>query len=456
LRQIPADLRERRVAIEHQLDLLASRLSRASTDRAPELRQAVELLVAQDAEIEARIGQAVRDRNLGFELRSLGELQRNLPPASVLLEYHLGEQRSYLWIVEPGKIRMFRLPKRAEIKAECAPVLALFPDILARKRSPQKQREFDRALAQISATLLGPLRDTFLAPLVMIVPDGILTQIPFASLRISSGERLGLARDLVQLPSAAYLAAGRTPGELADFPGAIFAVADPVYSQQDPRIVARPVSGGSAVQPELARLPFAKEIETITALIAPSRRRLLRAFDANVGAIEKSRLGDFAVLHFSTHALIDDRIPEISRIALSMFDASGRPIDGFLRPHQLSRFELRGSTVVLSACKTALGKEVLGEGLAGFAASLFAAGAGRLVLTVSEVDAESSSEFWSETYKRVFGSPHTSTSFERATRLARRSLAQSAEWSDPYYWAPYAIYGCPSRTSKPTSKPGHI
>jgi CHAT domain-containing protein len=140
--------------------------------------------------------------------------------------------------------------------------------------------------------------------------------------------------------------------------------------------------------------------------------------------------------------LIDDEIPELSRIALSMVDRSGKPVDGFLRPAELAELNLNGSTVVLSACDTALGKEVLGEGLEGFSASLFHAGAAQLLLTLSEVDAEGSSAFLSQTYRNLFG--RGGLSMERSLMLARRGLARSPRWADPYYWASFALYGSPS------------
>jgi CHAT domain-containing protein len=194
----------------------------------------------------------------------------------------------------------------------------------------------------------------------------------------------------------------------------------------------------------LSRLPFSAELDEAALLISPSKRRILRGFNATPARLRQSRLEDFAVLHFSTHALIDDRVPELSRIALSMVDSSGRTADGFLRPYQLSAFHLDGSTVVLSACDTALGKEVSGEGLAGFTASLTHAGAAQIVMTLADVDAEGSSEFLKETYSHYF-SPGD-IPMEHAMTLSRRSLVRSARWSDPYYWASMVLYGRPAGT----------
>jgi CHAT domain-containing protein len=170
---------------------------------------------------------------------------------------------------------------------------------------------------------------------------------------------------------------------------------------------------------------------------------LLSGLEANPAALARAGPKSFAVLHFSTHSFIDDRIPELSRIVLSLVDRNGQPVDGNLRPYQISGMQLSGSIVVLSSCETALGKEVPGEGLAGFRQSLFAAGASQLVLTTGNVEAESSSAFFAEVYKEFFGARRVC--MDAALTHARRILAASSRWSDPFYWASYAVVGSPCK-----------
>jgi len=442
--EVTGELLGRRKDVERQFDLLAARLAVSPPAQEAGLRRQVEILVGRDREIEASIRQTFADWKLGGQLGSVAGLQqRYLPRASALLEYHLGETQSYLWLVQPAGIQVFQLPARAEIERQCAPVLRLFADVLGRKRSPEAEREFERTLARLSATLVGPLGNLALPERLILVPDGILTRIPFAALQLPANRRLGLEHDLVQVSSAAYLAVGRKPRPVAEFPRSILAIADPVFSPADSRVAAKPQPGAAAAaEPGLPRIPYSQELDTVLVLVAPPRRSILRGFDANPETLGHLPLGDYALLHFSTHALIDDREPELSRVALSMVGPSGRAIQGFLRPHQLSELPLDGSTVVLSACDTALGKQVLGEGLAGLTTSLFSAGAAQLVLTLSEVDAEGSSEFFRVAYGRVFA-PRPEP-MEHALTLARRALAKSSRWQDPFYWASFVVYGMPS------------
>ena len=431
---VPQELLDQRKQIQRQIDLLSVRAA-ASAESLAGLQHQVELLTGRDEAIGAEIRQAAGGSQMSSPVQSFEELRGYLPPDGALIEFHLGEERSYVWLVDSAGIRVFPLPPRAEVEVQAAPVVRLFGAILDRRRFPEKQRQFEGAMRRLSTTLLGPFRGTLLPSRLILVPDGILGQIPFAALELS-GYRLGLVHDLVQISSASYLAVGRMPRRLEEFPRTILALADPVFSADDPRASGKAAAGTGL---QLARLPFSGELEIVSSLVPAARRRILTGFDANLETLRRAKPGEFAILHFSTHAEIDDRIPEMSRILLSMVSASGQAVDGVLRPYQFSQLSLNGSTVVLSACKTAAGKQVIGEGLAGFSASLFQAGAAQLVLTLSEVDAEASAEFFRQAYDHLLGSRPVPV--ERAVTLARRSLASSKRWSDPCYWASYLVMG---------------
>ena len=442
--KIPPDLLRRRTALQRQIDFLAYRLSTVPLKDESGFREKIEALVAEGEAVEARIRESTAGHQLGTPVSSVAELRTQLLPRdSALIEYHLAEPKSYVWLVQPERTRVFLLPSRAVVEAQSRRAIDLFSRLLDRKRSAALQVAFERTLRQLSATLLGPFRDSALAGRLIIVPDGILNQVPFAALELPDGNgRLGLERDLIQIPAASFLEAGRRPRSIAQFPQALLGIADPVFSPEDPRVrvpVRRVVFSPGF---DLPRLPFTAELERVAQLGPTSRTKILRGFDASSDELRKLRVEDYAVVHFSTHALIDDRIPELSRIALSMVTRQGLPVDGFLHPYDLARLPLNGSTVVLSACGTALGKQVIGEGLAGLTASLFQAGAAQLVLTLSEVDAEASAEFFSAAYRRFFA-PHP-MSMEHSLTIARRTLAHSVRWSDPYYWASFIVIGRPS------------
>lgn len=447
---IPKELLDRRTKLRRQIDIFSLRLTdadpqhlseaaRRALDRDREdLRRRVQLLLSEDSQVEAEIRQAVHASALGPPLVSVAELRTALPADSAVLEYYLGERRSYLWVVQPSGIQSFRLPPRANIEVLASRTANRFGAILERRRSPQAQAAFEADLRRLSAVLLGPLAGLRLPPRLVFVLDGVLNRVPMAALRPPwAREALGLSFDLVRAPSAAYLLAAKPPRPVTAFPRSALVIADPVFGSDDPRLRVAPLP--TIRPPSLPRLPFTAEVAALRSLVPPARIRILQSFDAAPLTLHTLNLGDFAVLHFSTHAFIDDRIPELSRVALSLVDRSGRPVDGYLHPYQFAEFRLNRSIVVLSSCETALGKEVLGEGLVGFATSLFSAGASQLVLALTKVDAESSAAFFAETYRHFFGSQPQG--MERALTQARRVLAHSTRWSDPYYWASFTVMG---------------
>jgi CHAT domain-containing protein/Tfp pilus assembly protein PilF len=439
----PSELIERQAKVRREINFL-SRMVADESDGKEGAKTRLEALIAEDQQVEARIRASIEDREPGARpLSSLRSLQQEvLSPQTAILEYQLGESRSYLWLVRDQKIEVFPLPARSVIERRISVAVSLFGKIQERRSNPAVQDRYVKAMQRLSATLLGSLQPPALPPLLILVLDGDLHRVPFSALRLSTGEYLGFRHDLVCAPSAAFLQQSRQQEHAVPFPRSILAFYDPVFSAGDPRVpqVFRKPAGTKTLP--LARLPFDDELQTITRLVPKSRRDLRKGFDANARTLESLPLDQYGILHLSTHAVVNEEIPELSRIALSAVDREGRPLDGFLFPYQLANLHLRHSTVVLSACETALGKKILGEGLAGFASSFFSAGASQLVLTVSTVDAQASSVFLSETYARVLASHPES--MEHALTLARRSFLRSDRWSDPYYWASFVVIGIPT------------
>ena len=449
---IPRQLMDRRNDLQRQIAVLSLRLTDADPPNASEatrrqlenrrgdLRRRIELLLSDDDELETKTRETMNGTAFGQPLTSVAALQAGLPPDTALLEYYLGERNGYLWVVRQDTIQSFRLPPRADIETLATRTAQRFGAILDRRRSPQAQAAFQADLRALSAMLLGMPAGSRLPRRLILVLDGVLNRVPVEALRPAwARAELGLDFEVVRVPSAAFLLAAHPPNPLSTYPRSVLAIADPVYGGDDPRL---PPGSAPVLVASLPRLPFTGELSLLGSLVSPRRIRVLSGFDADVATFRKIDLRSFAILHFSTHAVVDDAIPELSRVALSLIDRTGRPVDGYLHPYQLADLQLNRSIVVLSSCETALGREVPGEGLVGFAASLFSAGASQLVLSLSKVDAESSSAFFSEVYRNFFGARRAG--MENALQRARLAMAQSIRWSDPYYWASFTVVGSPS------------
>ncbi len=435
------DLFRRRREVRAELDMLSFQLS-SGLVRDAEAHNRMQSLLALDGQIEAGIlEEASRTEPAAEPPRSWDAFEKSyLDPDLALLEFHLGRKVSWLWLVSRSGVRKFELPDRSTIEAATAEFCRLFDQPRERARDSSKQRRYRRLRDWLSGALLGALPAGSLPKRVILVPDGALCGLPFAALTVSGEGFLGIHHDLISTPSANFLRYGQQTLASLHAPLSVLAIADPVFTRDDPRIPRAFRGDPPASGPDLARLPFVSEIEEIQRIAPNQNVRFVRGFDASVHEVTGLKR-PVTILHLSSHAIIDDERPELSRIIFSSFDPGGRAVDAYLMPYRISRLRLNGSIVVVSACRTALGKQVYGEGLTGFTTSFFEAGAAQVVLTLSNVDAEGASVFLKEVYRRFLG--HRSD-MESSLRLARLAMFASPRWRDEAYWAGFVVMGTPT------------
>lgn len=400
-------------------------------------------LLAEHDEAEADIRRS--DQRYSSILRPetlpLEVLQREVvDPGSILVSFHLGRDRSFVWAVTHESVRLEVLPARAEIERRARAYLDLVTTgAAARAAAPQAEGAaalaLTRAVLQPIAGLLGRRR-------VMIVADGILHLVPFAALpRDASGGPLLRANDTVVLPSATMAAllrrevAGRTQA-----PRLLAVIADPVFEGADPRVQMASGVRARAANGRFTRLPFSRdEADRILELVPPSQSMKALDFQATRSLATSSAIGQYRFLHLATHAVQDSERPSLSGIVFSMVDAKGRAQDGFLRLHDVYNLQLRADLVVLSACETGTGRQLGGDGLASLARGLFHAGAARVVSTLWEVDDEATSHLMRLFYEQLLSPASPSPS--AALRVAQAAMRQHPRWGHPYYWAGFVLQG---------------
>jgi CHAT domain-containing protein len=378
--------------------------------------------------------------SLGLHRRTLGlrEIQRRvLDPGTLLLEIALGEERSVLWAVSREDVTAFMLPGRAALEAPARRVHAL----LAAGGSSLARTQTATALADLSRLLLAPVADRLGYQRLLIVADGALFYVPFAALPDPADPRqpLLVRHEVVTLPSASSLAglrkatAGRRPAAAT-----LAVLADPVFDAADPRVTRRsgPAPTGAG---HFSRLIFSRrEAEAILALVPPAERLGALGFDASRETATSGALSRFRIVHFATHGVLDTEHPALSGMALSMVDAAGRPRDGFLRVHEIERLRLPADLVVLSACATALGREVRGEGLVGLTQAFFHAGARAVLVSLWPVDDLATADLMTAFYRELLGNRQGPAA---ALRAAQLSLLKRPDRSSPAFWTGFVLLG---------------
>jgi CHAT domain-containing protein len=179
------------------------------------------------------------------------------------------------------------------------------------------------------------------------------------------------------------------------------------------------------------------EAQRITSFVPTSKQAL--DFAASRDTATSSELGQYRIIHFATHALIDSVHPELSGIVLSLVDNQGRAKDGFLRTDDIFSLKLSADLVVLSACRTGLGKDVRGEGLIGLTRGFMYAGAPRVVVSLWRVNDQATAEFMSRFYKTMLNGPGQSPA--SALRQAQLEMLKDKRWQSPYFWAGFVLQG---------------
>ena len=222
----------------------------------------------------------------------------------------------------------------------------------------------------------------------------------------------------------------------------LVAVGDPVFEADDPRLGGKPVEPApnqlrAGEKEHYQRLLSSRaEVESVGALVAATKRSVLLDFDAS-----KSRLnaaGRPRIVHIATHGVLDTEHPERSGLVLSRRAPDGKTVDGFLSLAEVYALSLPADLVTLSACETALGEEVRGEGFIGLARGFLHAGARAVVASLWKVHDRATAELMKAFYVGVLqlGLPH-----DKALARAQKVLASQERFKSPYYWAGFVLSG---------------
>jgi CHAT domain-containing protein/Tfp pilus assembly protein PilF len=468
-RRLLASLRE---MTNHRLAL-----SQNHTDeQIAEINRKIEAALAESQDLEGQIRVANPKYDAFTQLVPLttSYVQQQLLDAdTVLLEYALGEKSSLLFLITSSSIEAHTLPSRRDLEKAAVNVYRLLTagnrpmkgksEASATPRFASEKVQLAQSSAVLSRMILGPVAEKIDNKRLLVVADGALQYIPFAVLpsprrSVGSAQPLIAQCEIVSLPSASVLAQLRRQSEgRAPNPNLVAVLADPVFSAEDPRIlragkIAPPASTESSERLtrslndvghmgiiRLERLFYSRqEAENIAAAAGTGRALLAVDFQANRELASSSQLSRYRIVHFATHGLLDNAHPELSGLVLSMVDAHGKPVNGYLDLQDIYSLDLPVDLVVLSACETALGKEVSGEGLIGLTRGFMYAGSRRVVASLWEVNDAATSELMGRFYRAMIKGGMRPAA---ALRQAQMGMLHSRQWSDPYNWAAFTIQG---------------
>jgi CHAT domain-containing protein len=436
--------------------------------QAKEIDQRIDLLIQQHKALMTRL----RSENPAYtslkypQSLTLEQIQQQiLDSNTMLLEYSLGQTRSYLWAVTKTDFFSYELPARAEINAAVNDYLK----ILTNPSLAERPQSVIQASIPLSQMLLNPVESELGQKRLLIVSDEALQYLPFATLALPSqmagtthamqaNSFLLAKHEIVNIPSVSTLAILRDQKKQSQPAAKSIAIfADPVFSQNDERLPKPPGNDSNQKtapelnalpttlqtlrsSPQLARLPETRrEAEQILNLF-PNKRNRFQVFDFNANKVNATRpdLNQYRIIHFATHGIFDSLHPELSRIILSTLNRQGVYQDASLTLYDIFNLNLSADLVVLSACQSGLGQNIRGEGLVGLTRGFMYAGTPRVLASLWNVNDESTAILMTDFYKAML---EQNLSPAAALRAAQIRMLQNPQWQSPYYWAAFTLQG---------------
>jgi CHAT domain-containing protein len=376
---------------------------------------------------------------------SLNTLQNTLlTDRTALVEYLLGDERSYLVFVTRNSFHLVPLPSAQSIEDSLAAYLSFLedPSISASKGLPAAQRLY--------TDLLRPAEGFIPASVdhLIIVPDGILFRLPFEALALpgagpsSAGRYLNDRYIVSYAPSASalfYLA--RKPK--APYLKEALAFGVTAYPRQGRGAAVEGAYSAVSVLDELykrngfvmAPIPHARrEMTGLAKRVPPEKADLYSEDKATEGAFKRLDLEAYRLIHLACHAFSDDRYPLRSSLLFSAGPDDAE--DGFLQVSEMYDMRTNADLVVLSACQTGRGKIVRNEGILGLPRIFFYMGARSVISTLWPVHDKAGAAFMDYFYDAYFQGADKA----RALQIAKQKMA-GTKYGHPYYWASYTLTG---------------
>jgi CHAT domain-containing protein len=466
------ELKQRESELGERIARLQTRLLASADQARPDSEIArIEQDLAQAEEEEKELAAETWRRQPGYAaVRSpqplpLHEIQALLDERTALLEYFVGEESSYLFVITDRALATHQLPASRDL----APLVDRVRSAV-NQESQLRARHFAQDSYALFRVLLQPAGDELRSkPRLMVAPDGMLYSLSFEVLVTAPLQGSGppgrelpyviRERSVSYIPSASVLAQLVTLRRPADEPPRseklFVGFGDPSQEPTPGDTLSSGGAGGctggaryaekqgnevrAAIPNRLQPLPAAHgEVCRIAGLFPSGRVAVFLGPDATEENVRNNPLVASARnLHFATHGLLDETHPE--RSGLRLAHADGSPGDGLLQVREVFNLELHADLVVLSACQTGVGKEVSGEGTIGMTRAFLYAGAGSVVVSLWRVDDDSTSDLMVSFYRHLREGVDTS----EALRSAKLELIDHSRYFHPYFWAPFVLVGRP-------------
>lgn len=385
---------------------------------------------------------------------------------SVLLEYVLGKEKSFVFVISKNSFEIVELSESKIIEDLTRKAVENLKargyeieneNLSTRTARIKKADELANAnLKELGEILIKPIASKIEDKRLLIVPSDVLQYLPFAALPANSGSKNNFlieTNEIVYLPSASVLPfLQQNKSRSKNIKTSVGILADPVFTADDVRLkqlknpsinntvmVEGQVVSSLKLRSDFSRLRFTRsEAEAISSFIEDEEKFVALDFAANLKTIHNENLQQSRIVHLATHGIINSQFPELSGLVLSLVDENGKSQDGILRLYEIYNLQLEADLVVLSACETALGKEIKGEGIIGLTRGFMYVGVPSVVASLWRVEDRATADLMKRFYQRMLVEKLPPS---KALRESQISMIGEKTSAHPFFWAGFTLQG---------------
>ena len=438
---IPQDLKTKRDSLEREVESFT--------------KMKVELMLSKDADqkkinfVQSKIDETdskAQDLKIKIKLNNAAyasveypepidykSLKQKLGDNEIILEYLITDSASFCILADKSGIKSVKLPcEYASIMQE----IETFNQAISDKNTSAIQRN------KLYSFLIQPLEAFIANKKIILIPDAYLSVVPFEALYNADKKLYFLeAYNALYYPSSTVFSIFRSSRQSAVAPK-LLCLADPVYDYENFIKGAKETGAIEQsrefykMQGPLNRLNAtndeALEIEKIFKKKNYSATLLMRE-NAQEEKLKQAPLKDYSYIHFATHGIANNLFQ-----ALILGQIPNVLEDGFLTLEEILNLKLNCNLATLSACQTGLGKLEKGEGVSGLSRAFMTAGAKSVVASLWSVSDKATSKLMIEFYANLIEKEKSKI---ESLKNAKLLLLNDKEYSNPYYWAPFVLYG---------------
>jgi CHAT domain-containing protein/Tfp pilus assembly protein PilF len=447
--RIPAGLIEKETDLKRQIALYTEyiyeegRLPKPDTEKLNLWQQTLFTLNQDYTELISRLETEFPEYyrlKYNTSISSLAEVQKTLGKEDALIEYSLSDSIIYIFFITKRELRIFEEKLTESFQNDIHSILDIFENRRFAAGVARDFRLFTNSSNSLYKVLISPVEKLLKNYNLIIVPDGILSYLPFELLISTLPPEQDLAYSrlpyLLRNHTISYAHSATLLIEYTSISarrgGRLMAFA-PKYESGEVSIPDI-FNSRSRYRDNLKPLPASRtEVKNILKLVGGKLWIDDEATERNF----KENAPDFNILHLAMHTLIDDLNPMFSKLVFTQDKDSLE--DGLLNTFEIYNLSLKASMAVLSSCKSGWGQFQTGEGVLSLARGFLYAGVPSIVMTLWEIEDQSSAEVMTLFYKYLKKGKRK----DEALRLAKLEFLDQADMlkSHPYFWGGYVSIG---------------